>query len=224
MPDRNRQTASNLRKPRLNWPKISDRRSFRGASGAGALADRRMARAEGLRRVEGGGRRTEGPGTLAEDRRPVPSPEGCWGGSPGGASGWLRHRCGRRRVPGQFRHGLRCSGGTVAQAAVCDLGKRWRGDAGWPSGCVNRREIGQKPRRSPGDCGCVKRVAYRLTCRLRRGGRLGGGCGEARRDGWRWSALRAVRVRCGRLLLAAFGRAGSLAGAGRRWRPVCAGW
>ena len=93
----------------------------------------------------------------------------------GGASGWLRHRCGRRRVPGQFRHGLRCSGGTVAQAAVCDLGKRWRGDAGWPSGCVNRREIGQKPRRSPGDCGCVKRVAYRLTCRLRRGGRLGGG-------------------------------------------------
>ncbi len=145
MPDRNRQTASNLRKPRLNWPKISDRRSFRGASGAGALADRRMARAEGLRRVEGGGRRTEGPGTLAEDRRPVPSPEGCWGGSPGGASGWLRHRCGRRRVPGQFRHGLRCSGGTVAQAAVCDLGKRWRGDAGWPSGCVNRREIGQEP-------------------------------------------------------------------------------
>ena len=187
-----------------------------------------MARAEGLRRVEGGGRRTEGPGTLAEDRGPVPSPEGCWGGPLRGfgmASGWLRHRCGRRRVPGQFRHGLRGSGGTAAQAGVCDLGKRWGGDARRPPGCVNRREIGQKPRRSPGDCGCVERVACRLTRRLRRGGgRLGGGCGEARRDGWRWSALQAVRVRCGRLLLAAFGRAGRLAGAGRRWRPVCAGW
>ena len=54
-----------------------------------------------------------------------------------------------------------------------------------------------------GGPGCVERVGCRLARRLRR---KGGGCGEARRGGLRWSALQAVRVRCGRLLSAAFAR------------------
>ena len=220
MPDRNRQTASNLRKPRLNWPKLFDCRSFRGR--AGLLAPGRW-RIDGERRASGG-RRKEGPGTLAEDRAPSLLRRGV-----GMALGGLRDGCAIVAGGGGFLANL----GTVyavlgarrRKRAFATWGNAGAGDAGRPPGCVNRREIGQKPRRSPGDCGCVKRVACRLTRPLRRRGeRLGGGCGEARRDGWRWSALQAVRVGCGRLLLAAFGRAGRLAGAGRRWRPVCAGW